>query len=44
MHENEKKIEMVGPQLVLMRLTLVFDDDFRLIEKLKQQLQNICCF
>lgn len=44
MHENEKKIEIVGPQLVLLRLTLVFDDDFRLIEKLKQQLQNICCF
>lgn len=41
MHENEKKIEIVGPQLVLLRLALVFDDDFRVIEKLKQQLQNV---
>lgn len=35
MYENEKKIEMVGLQLVFMRLIFVFDDDFRFIEKFK---------
>lgn len=38
MHENEKKIEIVGPQLVLLRLTLVLT----MISDLLKNSSNSC--